>query len=269
MSHLHDADGAGPQDARQITKWTVRYAQNRTIPVLVSLLANMALFVAIFGGSCLAGMAYRTGQVLWFWILIVFLVGVCMPALVFLSVPKWGGRFIVRISMRLYGREGSTTLPAPQRVGGHRWVPFVAGGLFGICVQAEVILGLLGYFPVEYMQPISALYMVPFLVFLSLWMRPIVSLLSLLWPALYALHAILVVAGVPIQFTSGPGQALNMLIPVFGYGILGGLAVHMYSRFALRKLKRLAATAGGGTSPIESGPSTGGGGGELESEAGR
>jgi len=255
MSRLHDTNGPEPQDARQITKWTVRYAQNKGLPVLVSLMVNMALFVAISGGSCLAGMTYRTGQMLWFWVLIVFLVVGCVPALVFLSVPKWGGPFIVRISMRLYRREGMATLPPPQRVIQHPWAGPVAGGLLGTCVLASVVLGYLGYFTVEYMQPVSALYLVPFLVFLSLWLRPMVSLLSLLWPALYALHAILVVAGVPIQFDSGPGQALNMLIPVFGYGILGGLAVHMYSRFALRKLKRLAAA--------------GGEGGYIGSEAGR
>ena len=51
-----------------------------------------------------------------------------------------------------------------------------------------------------------------------------------------------------------------MLIPTVGYGILGGLAGHLYSRFALRKLKRLAASGGGGAS--------GGERGDIESEVG-
>jgi len=244
MNRPHDSNGPGPHEARQINKWTVRYAQNRTIPVLVFLIVFVILYAVGGAASYLAGAAFLSEQMFWFWALILFLLGVWVPTIIFFSIPK-GGRFIERISMRLYGREGVVTLAPSRHTSEHRWVALVAGGLFGTCTMASVILGMLGCFPVVYMQPISALYVVPFLVFLSWWMRPMVSLLSLLWPALYALHAILVVAGVPIQFTSGPGQSLNMLIPVFGYGILGGLAGHMYSRFALRKLKRLAAAGGG------------------------
>jgi hypothetical protein len=89
------------------------------------------------------------------------------------------------------------------------------------------------------MQPVSALYVVPFLVFLYLWQRPIISSLALLWPILYAIHAILVVAGVPIQFGK-PWIFLNMLIPVFGYGFLTYMIGHLYSRYALRRLKTAA-----------------------------
>ena len=71
-------------------------------------------------------------------------------------------------------------------------------------------------------------------------MRPAVGgPIMLLWPALYALHAILILAGVPILF-SGHWDALNMLIPTVGYGLLTGLIAHVYSRFALWKLRRIA-----------------------------
>lgn len=63
--------------------------------------------------------------------------------------------------------------------------------------------------------------------------------LALLWPGLYALHAILILAGAPIVLT-GPWEALNMLIPIAGYGMLAGLASHAYGRFALHRLRRLA-----------------------------
>ena len=62
-----------------------------------------------------------------------------------------------------------------------------------------------------------------------------------LWPVLYALHAILIVAGAPILFT-GEWVGLNMLIPTVGYGLLAALVGHLYSRFALHKVKRLART---------------------------
>ena len=61
-----------------------------------------------------------------------------------------------------------------------------------------------------------------------------------IWPGLYVLHAGLVVAGAPIQF--GRQLAiLNMLIPVAGYGLVAALAGHIYSRYALRKLREVAA----------------------------
>ena len=98
------------------------------------------------------------------------------------------------------------------------------------------------------MQPISAIYCVPFLVGLWLLLRP-VSIPLALWPALCGLHAILIVVGAPIVFV-GAWSSLNMLIPVCGYGMLTGLISHVYSRFALRKL-RGAVEGGGGDDSIE------------------
>jgi len=89
------------------------------------------------------------------------------------------------------------------------------------------------------MQPISAIYCVPFLVFLAYILRGEASPLMMLWPALYALHAILIVAGAPIVF-AGRWNGLNMLIPGAGYGLLVGLLGHVYSRFALRRLRKAA-----------------------------
>ncbi|MEZ6070602.1 MAG: hypothetical protein R3C10_10080 [Pirellulales bacterium] len=61
-----------------------------------------------------------------------------------------------------------------------------------------------------------------------------------IWPALYTIHALLIVAGAPIVFHA-PWDGLNMLIPIAGYGILAALVGHLYSRYALGKLRRLAA----------------------------
>lgn len=84
------------------------------------------------------------------------------------------------------------------------------------------------------------MYLVPFLVFLYLWQRPKVGPISLLWPILYGIHAILIVAGVPILFKGDIGVPLNMLLPVFGYGVLTFIIGHLYSRYALKKLKTTA-----------------------------
>ena len=237
------------QDAeklKDIPKWTRKYAQNRAMPVLISLVIFSCIFAGIAIPSYFGGKAYRAGNMVLFWICII-VTAIAMISCFFFSIPKWGGKFIVRISQRLYNREGDVLISVPEKIKNmtpetikkKQRVVYVVAMVFGSCVFISVILGLLSFFPIKYMQPVSALYFVPFLVFLYLWQRPIISSLALLWPTLYAIHAILVVAGVPIQFGK-PWIFLNMLIPVAGYGILCGLITHIYSRYALKKLKTIA-----------------------------
>jgi hypothetical protein len=223
---------------KEIPKWTRKYAQNRTVPFLVSMAIFLLLFTAIFGLSYLAGKANQSANVPVL-LICIFVVTVAMISLAFFCVPKWGGKFIEHISRRLYNREGNVLISVPETIKKKQWIGYVVAMVFVSCVFISVILGLLGYLSIKYMQPVSALYVVPFLVFLYLWQRPIISPLALLWPTLYTIHAILVVAGVPIQF-GGPLVFLNMLIPIAGYGILCGLLGHLYSRYALKKLKTAA-----------------------------
>ncbi len=220
---------------KEIPKWTRKYAQNRTIPVLIALAINLCLFASIAIPSYFGGKAYMSGNLVLFWICI-FVLAVAMISLAFFCVPKWGGKFIERISRGLYNREGHVLISVPATIKKKQWVGYVVAMVFVSCVFISVILGLLGYLSIKYMQPVSALYVVPFLVFLYLWQRPIISPLALLWPTLYAIHAILIVAGVPIHFER-PWIFLDVLIPTVGYGILCGLAGHIYSRYALKKLK--------------------------------
>ena len=223
---------------KEIPKWTRRYAQNRTIPFLIFLVINLCLFTGIAIPSYFGGIAYRNGNVVLLGISIFMLI-ISMICVIIISVPKWGSKIIERITQRAYAGEGLITISAPESIKKKKWVGYVVAMIFGSCVFTSVILGLLGYLSIKYMQPISALYVVPFLVFLYIWQRPIISPLALLWPILYSIHAILVVAGVPIQFGE-PWIFLNMLIPIAGYGILCGLIGHIYSRYALKKLKTAA-----------------------------
>ena len=223
---------------KEIPKWTYKYAQNRTIPFLITLAINLCLFAGIAIPSYFGGKAYKSGNLVLFWICI-FVLAVAMISLAFFCVPKWGGKFIARISRRLYNREGDVLISVPETINKRQWVGYVVAVVFGSCILVSVIFGILGHLPIKYMQPLSALYFVPFLVFLYLWQRPIISPLALLWPILYSIHAILVVAGVPIQF----GESwifLNMLLPVFGYGFLAYVICHVYSRYALKKIKTTA-----------------------------
>ena len=227
----------GCEDPRAIAKWARVYAQNRTLPFLVFMVVFLLLCGAIGGGSFLAGWAYMSGNR---WLLATSMVWLvlALAANIYISIPRWGGKRMEQIAKRLYAREGNVAMvgcQTPRR----RRLAMIAGILFGASIIASLILGMLGYIPQEYMQPVSALYIVPFLVVLGVLMRPASGWPMLLWPVLYTLHAILIVAGAPILFT-GHWTGLNMLVPIAGYGLLSGLIGHLYSRFALRKVKRLA-----------------------------
>lgn len=223
-----------PNDLRDISKWTRIYAQNRSLPVVVNLGLFVLLYLAIAGSSYLAARTYRDGHMALFCICMAVL-GPALIALFYFSVPRWGGKRMERMAKRLYEKEGNVAVSSEKTALRSRVsIPLIAG--FMLCILISVLLGKHGYIPDKYMQPVSALYMVPFLVILTFLMRPAISLLALLWPALYAFHAILIVADVPILFT-GRWMGMNMLIPTIGYGILTGLIGHAYNRYALHRLK--------------------------------
>ena len=228
------ANGSGGRDGiREIPKWARRYAQNRALPMLV--------FQAIFvlGACAFGGLAYLGG-----WAYVHGHRGVAAAAVVLLSaLGVWwlwfsvfqADRTIRSISARLYQREG-------QVAGGPylgRWQgrPPLVAWAFGFCVVASVGLGFVGVIPQRYMQPVSAIYVVPFMLYIGLKLRRVGSPLMMLWPALYSVHAALIVAGAPIS----RGPLFDMFVPTVGYGTLAALISHVYSRIALRKLRALGA----------------------------
>lgn len=224
-------------DPRQIAKWTRVYAQNRSLPFIVSMLLFLVLSVTIGALSYLTAYAYVKGYNLILSGCILVLALTC-AAVIYVSIPRWGGRLLEQLSQTLYAKEGSVTVSTPQTAVNRRRWGLVLGIGYGACILASIVVGMLGYIPHEYMQPVSAIYVVPFFIALGILTRPSSSPVMMLWPILYALHAVLIVAGAPILFT-GKWDSLNMLVPIAGYGLLCGLLAHLYSRFALRRLKRL------------------------------
>lgn len=239
-----------PQAPQAISKWARVYAQNRSLGVVVSLVIFVLLAAAIGGPSYFAGEAYRSGNMLVFWASIALLVP-ALVALTYLSIPQWGGKLQERVIQHLYAKEGKVAFSQPSERK-KAW-GLVLAGWFMIFIIVSMILDFVYHIPNEYMQPISALGVVPFLVGFWLLMRPMAGYAALLWPLLYAIHALLILAGAPIVFTR-PWDVLNILIPIVGYGMLSGLAGHLYSRFALRELKRLTSTdLADGDQPREAG----------------
>ncbi len=226
---------------KEISKWSQRYAENRTLPFLANMIISLLFGTVIGILSYFGGRAYRSGNVLLLWICILSLL-IVISALIFCSVPKWGGKSTDQFIKLLYRKEGQVTLALPKRTKRQKRAGWIVGLLFGLCLMISVILGVLGYYPIKYMQPVSAIYIVPFIIAIGVTQTPSVNplgFLSWLWPTLYAIHAILIVAGVPIHFDR-PWIFLNMLIPIAGYGILCALIGHFYSRYALKKLKTTA-----------------------------
>ena len=236
----HSVD-KNPEGIKDIPKWTKKYAESRTGPVIVYFIIFLLLSASIGGASLLTGWLYMKGYMVLFGLTII--VDVLLILLViFLSIPpNWGGiNWPEKISHRLfYLKEGNVQLQFEETPKSKRNL-YIAIVLFLFCVEADIVLGLAGLLPIKYMQPISAIYVVPFLIFIIHAKGKMdFGLVSYLWPFLYALHAILVVAGVPIQF-GGHLEAFNMLIPIVGYGMLCAIIGHIYNRFALRKLRQLS-----------------------------
>jgi len=232
-------------DLREIPKWARRYAQNRALPVVVFLVI-FAVESCVFGGLFLltvwayvedkrvlaaASMLVLCGSVVW--LLWFGFIG--------------GDRIIRSITERLYQGDGGVSVGACAGIGESKGPPLLVVFVFMFCALASVGLGLLGFLPIRYMQPVSALYVVPFLCYLGMKMRRIGagSPFMFLWPGLYGIHAILDVAGVPVRFW-GDFHALDILAPMIGYGLIATLAAHIYGRVALRRLRALAASSGPG-----------------------
>jgi len=220
------------EEAHRLQGWVRRYVQNRSLPMVVFLVVFAMLWLSIGLAAYWGGIAFRSGQ----WLLGTFCAVVAAAgcaATIYVSIPRWGGRRLQEFAHRLYAREGQATIAVdyPRKI----WGKILAFGLVG-CVLATVALGLAGFIPVAYLQPISALYVVPFLVALNFLIRPATGYLPLLWPALYALHAVLIVAGAPIVFVQ-PWDFLNMVVPTVGYGLVTALVCTLYGRFALRRAR--------------------------------
>ncbi len=202
---------------------------------MVGLLIFLGVSCAIAARSAVGGQAYRAGN----WPMAAVAITVAAAAcigVVFLSFSAAGRQLPDRIANRLLRDEGEAVLACPTSPGRLRIARMMAVA-FGLCILFQVFFG--DAIPVRYRQPVSALYAVPFLVGVWCLQRPATGHLSLLWPALFGLHAVLLLLGAPILFT-GPLEFLNLVLPVVGYGILTHLMNHLYARLALHKVKQLA-----------------------------
>lgn len=225
---------------KEIPKWTRSYAQNRTLSifVLIVLTALIGGFVA-FPISLGIATAMRGNMLVTGICAVLFITE--LLTLIILAL-KFGGKnrglIDQKIDQWIYGKDGSVSMPAPKSMK-KKWLYIVSGVIIQILIIGSMYLAMEGYFAFKYLQPFMAIYFVPFLVFQYLLQQPRLGPLLLLCPVLYAIHAILIIAGVPIYFTGTFAVPLNMFLPLFGYTFVAYIIAHIYSRHALKKLKDL------------------------------
>jgi drug/metabolite transporter (DMT)-like permease len=248
-----DADNNTPENTeklKEIPKWTRKYAQNRTLTILV-LMVMIGLFAmivaALFGFLLsLAVTGFRKGNIVLGCVGIAVLIAVSAALAKFYIYifAKFGGKNKALldqiIDRRIYGREGIASMLMPEAAKKKKWLEIAVAIVWGTLFLGTMYLGMVNFIPVKYVQPVSALYCVPYMILgWYFWRSPRTGPIFLLKPTLYSIHSILILIGVPIFFTSSFGAVLNMSLPLLGYGYLTLVIGHLYSRYALKKLKGL------------------------------
>jgi len=234
---------------KEIPKWTRKYAQNRTLTILVLSVITMLfgiffalLFVFPF---TLALRGFSKGNIILGCVGIAVFVALLAAYFkcLFVFIRKYGGRnrglIAHKIDQWIYGREGMTSMPMPEGTRKKKWFGIAVSIVWWCLFMGTMYLGMANVIPAKYVQPISALYMVPWFVFIYLLQRPKVGPLFLICPILYTIHTLLILAGMPMFFTGG-WCGFSMVLPFFGYSFSAYVIAHLYSRYALKKLKTTA-----------------------------
>jgi len=227
---------------KEIPKWARKYAQNRMLTSYIVIGIGMLAVMVVVFLLALVITAFVKGKMTLAGISIAVLATILM--LLLTVIRKFGSKNQGRLDQWIYGHEGAASMPEPKLTKRMKWLGFVVGAVVFICILGSYHLSKEGYIAFKYMLPLSAIYIVPFLVYQYFQQRPRIGLLVLICPTLYTIHAVLIIAGVPIFFTGNWG-ILNLALPVYGYAFLAHVIAHVYSRYALKKLKGLTHLEGG------------------------
>lgn len=250
MSNKNHAHTLEPGDPRLIVQWARRYARSRTISFLVQWVFIVLMVAIIATTASLTIMANNAGNMVQVYVSAALLV-LAIVALSWFSASSWGADLVFRVTQWLYGQEGYVSyaeeLGFDKR---QRWLMTALGGGLVIYHLAGALLVIVRVLPFDLLQPYSAAYMVPFLIYM-IWVQQL-GFWAWFWPVLYGFHAILLAAGAPVSFP-GQYQVLDMVVPVFGYGLLAILIGHLYSRYALHQLRALARSGLDPNAPPEEG----------------
>ncbi|MBD3291343.1 MAG: hypothetical protein GF393_00355 [Armatimonadia bacterium] len=230
-----DNQNAPDQRLKDLPKWADRYARNRTIPALLM----MTVFFIGFAVFSLLGTgvarAFDSGYpALGIAAVVVLLAAVAgwLWAVFSGVLSRWGSN----VAKRYYEREGMATAKAGERPkwSWRSWIIFAA------LITAPVAMGLLPIDP-QYSQALAACYLVPLMVWWATTDGKITLPMGLLWPVLYALHAVAMVLGAPLVIGGDAGP--TVMWPALGYLFVALLAGHIYSRYALKRMREISREA--------------------------
>ena len=240
MSNSPQPKPPSDDDARAIPRWADRYARNR--PPLRALVVGMMVGALPAGALAvilsLAVVSWRAGHAL--------PAGLCLAAAAaILAGLAWllstrrlqtAAQAVCHALDRGEGHVVASSSPEAQRRG-RSPLGYIVAVLAIMTPIIAIVATHLGV-PMRYVQPLVALYLVPSLAWLYWPKSPVGGPVMLLWPGLYALHALLLVAGVPLPAVREP--MMSACLPLVLYQVVAHVASYSYSRFALRKLRRLA-----------------------------
>jgi hypothetical protein len=224
---------------KEIPKWTRKYTQNRMLTPFVLLVMACLIGMVIAVPTFLIWMGFLRGNMILAGVGIALLIVVSIFYIMFFLKFCGKNRGLIDqiIDRRIYRKEGTASMSPPNITKKIRGLDYILGAIGLVYMLGVNHLCMMGFISFKYLQPLLALYLVPaFMVEYFLIMRTKIGPLFLICPILYAVHAILILAGVPIFFTGNLG-VLNMVVPLFGYGFLAFAIGHIYSRYALKKLK--------------------------------
>jgi hypothetical protein len=220
------------ENLKDLPKWADRYARNRTMPALLLMILfflGFAVF-ALLGNGLRA--AFEAGQTA---------LGVALSVVLAAAVAGWiwaifsgaMNRLGMGVAKRYYEQEGAVVARSGERPewSWRSWIIFAA------LITSPVVAGLLPVDP-RYALPAVACYVVPLLVWWALTDGKIALPMGLLWPALYALHAVAMMLGAPLVIAGDAGQ--TAMWPLLGYMFLALLAAHIYSRYALKRMREIS-----------------------------
>lgn len=222
----------------ELPLWAERYARNRVLHVVLWMVGVQVIFLAICGLTLLLAKANHP---------VMYALSICINlsiAAVMLWVLITGrvSQALRRFTEMLYRHEGNVVPSRPNRVPSHEKVKFgtaMIGGIAGPWVLMYVLLHLF-HVPLAYIQPAMAAVIVPLFTVLILVGPDSPKWPGLLMPVLYGIHAVLVLAGVPVPALGV--SYLDVFIPLFVYAMLTLVVMHLYSRYALLKLQIAALT---------------------------
>ena len=239
-ANMTEPENKQDNDVRDIPKWQRRYVWNRS--TLPSVVLGIVPILILFGILFWAVPAISAGSEILGLVTIAAAVGLWAVGMWFLlTYQRRTGRSIEQAwNEWVYRREGSVSVSEETRKREPLWVKYLLLGAGALLLAATVVGWCLA--PPRYWVPVSSVLVVFLLA------QPVLrperggtptSWLFLLFPLLYALHGVLILAGVPLYLT-GPYEVMTGLVSLAVCGLIAAATSHLYSRYALRRLRAIA-----------------------------